>query len=129
MRKAYIVKSINNKFKKLLAKTTFVFLNSHWFLNIDDDYQGPYLIRINKAGDDIEYHIKKYSDEEVITDNIEVATLLVELNELFSHINQDLFSDYIANEKEVSIEMFSASKAVVDVEVEKDNNIKVYLKS
>ena len=129
MRKAYIVKSINYKFKNLLSKTTFIFLNSHWFLNFDEDNQGVYLIRINKDGADIEYHIKKYNDDEVVTDNLEVATLLVELTEVFAHIDESLLEAYIANEKDVSIEMFSASKAVIDVELEKGSNIKVYLTS
>ena len=129
MRKAYIVKSINNKFKKLLSNTTFIFLNSHWFLSLEDDNQGVYLIRINKVGDDIEYHIQKYNEDEIVTDNLEIATLLVELNNVFSHINEHLFEAYIANEGDISIEMFSASKAVIDVEVEKENIIKIYLKS
>lgn len=129
MRKAYIVKSIDNKFKKLLSKTTFIFLNSHWFLNLEDDYQGVYLIRINTVGDDIEYKIKKYDESEVVTDNLEVATLLVEINEVLGHIDQILFEEYFANEHSLSVEMFSASKAVVDVELDKEDSIKIYLKS
>ena len=95
MRKAYIVKNISGKFQKLLSKITFIFLDSHWFLNFYEDNQGVYLIRINKTGDDIEYHIKKYNDDEVVTDNLEIATLLVEINELFAHINERLFEEYL----------------------------------
>ncbi|MEW6983147.1 hypothetical protein AAD001_10910 [Colwelliaceae bacterium 6471] len=130
MRKAFIVKGIAEQYRKLLANTVFVFLGSHWFISFDETEPDIYIIRIKDGHNDIEYALQKFGENfEVVTDNKEIATLLYEINDLFDHIDPDALKQFNEEGTHKDVEIFKSCNLINDVELDTDNNFKVYLKS
>lgn len=129
MRKAHVIKSFADEYKKLLKNTVFIYLDSHWFVSRDDHGVALYVIRIKNGYEDIEYKIQSFgSDFEVVTDIDEITTLLIKIHELFSHVDESLLARFNESDEKDS-NIFPKVDLIENIELDDEGTFKVKLLS
>ena len=127
MRHAFIIKSFEGQYKKLLKNALFIYLDSHWFVSRDSDSAELYVIRIKDGHDDSEYSIQRFGRNfEVVTDNEKTAKLITFIHQLFSTIDNEKL-DTFNNGDEATLDLFSHWNGEEKIELDEDGTYKVHM--